>query len=128
MDPSVVIEEVAGVVYLVLGLSFLFQRRFWTELIQETPGNPFFIFLPSFIGLVFGLVIVLLHNEWSLDPGLFVTLVGWIAVIKASLFLMVPEFATWILPHQNTLIKLRIPAGGTLVVLSLLVLMNVHYM
>ena len=88
---QIVVANITAWLLLVMGLSLLVNPAGWQMLfadVMERPQRaiPLFLFL-----LFFGLFIISQHNIWR-GQGIVVSLVGWATVIKATLFLAVPQW------------------------------------
>ena len=71
----------------------------------------------AFISLPLGALIVLTHNHWVWSPKVFVTIVGWAALLKATLFLLIPNTMLKIVPKRETISKFIAFEGLLLVLL-----------
>lgn len=88
---STTIVPVFSCLLLVLGLSYLLQADNWIKLSRDVLANetryyPLFLFL-----LVFGLVVIFEHNEWSMEWNIAITIFGWAMAIKSAVFLIAPR-------------------------------------
>lgn len=97
---------------LVLGLSYLIQPAQWSHLAKEAIENPHrYLSLILFV-LTLGLATVATHNIWTLDWSVVVTIFGWIMVIKATLYLLVPQFVRPFAGWSDTFMRTYIRVGG----------------
>jgi len=76
---------------LILGLSYVLQAETWIRLSKDALTNahqyyPLYLFL-----LIFGLVIIVEHNKWSMDWNVAITFFGWAMAIKSSVLLLAPQ-------------------------------------
>ena len=76
---------------LILGISCVLQAETWIRLSKDALANahkyyPLYLFL-----LIFGLVIIVEHNKWSMGWNLAITFFGWAMVIKSSVLLLAPQ-------------------------------------
>ena len=85
------IEIYAGIQFLVIGLSHLFQPRAWVDffILLRGKGLPG-VFANAFLSLVFGSIIVGFHNVWAGLP-MVLTIVGWAQVIKSTVGFVLPQ-------------------------------------
>lgn len=85
------IEVFAAVNFTVIGLSHLFQRQVWIDYFAKLHSlgrlGPF---AEGFLYLNFGGMIVAFHNVWT-GPGVLLTLIGYIHVLKALLRFVAPD-------------------------------------
>ena len=76
---------------LILGISYVLQAETWIRLSKDALANahkyyPLYLFL-----LIFGLVIIVEHNKWSMGWNVAITLFGWAMVIKSTVLLLAPQ-------------------------------------
>lgn len=76
---------------LILGVSYLLQAETWIRLSKDALANahkyyPLYLFL-----LIFGLVIIVEHNKWSMGWNVAITFFGWAMVIKSTVLLLAPQ-------------------------------------
>ena len=76
---------------LIPGISCVFQAETWIRLSRDALANahkyyPLYLFL-----LIFGLVIIVEHNKWSMDWNVAITFFGWAMVIKSPVLLLAPQ-------------------------------------
>ena len=72
-------------------LSAIVNRKHLPRFLAELSDNLFIVYFSGYISLLLGLLVVLSHNVWSADWRIFITLLGWIAVIKGLIRLFAPE-------------------------------------
>ena len=85
------VEVLAGINFLIIGLSHLFQPRAWIDFFillrgQGLPGA----FANGFLSLWFGSIIVAFHNVWT-GPAVILTILGWAQVVKAFVAFVAPQ-------------------------------------
>ena len=91
MDISIVLAQILGLCFAILGLSMLFNKK-WTALaIEEIIKNQGLTWLAGFITLVIGAVLVVLNNVWTSGLPLFITILGWLTLIKGTIVLVFPN-------------------------------------
>lgn len=93
-----VIQKVAALFFLVLGLSYLLNARLWAGYAKTLLDEPQRLLPILWVTLPVGLVIVFLHNVWS-GWAIIITLAGWIISIKSAFYLLFPQvvklFSAW---------------------------------
>ena len=45
----------------------------------------------GFITLILGLIIITLHPQWFMGPGVITTVIGWLACVKGAMLLWCPQ-------------------------------------
>jgi hypothetical protein len=53
------------------------------SILQDLMRSQALLYLAGFLGLLAGLALVLTHNVWVLDWQLIITLIGWVAIVRA---------------------------------------------
>ena len=112
---ELLIERVVALVYLILGLSCIFQARMWMELSLELLNKPSWLILWSILFLPLGLIVILGHNLWVSDWRTIVTLMGWLVTLKCVLYLLFPRWSSFIQKWSDTLVRRYIMVGGLVV-------------
>lgn len=94
VDPAVrAIEVLAGLQFLIIGLSHLLQPRAWVEffvLLRERGHAG--VFANSFLSLWFGALVVAFHNVWTGLPAVL-TVLGWAQIVKALVGFVLPQIS-----------------------------------
>lgn len=85
------IELFAGLQFLVIGLSHLFQPMAWVEFfaLLRSKGRAG-VFFEGFLLLGFGGLIAAFHNVWSGLPAVL-TVVGWLQLLKGLVRFTLPQ-------------------------------------
>ena len=85
------IQLFAAVNFIVVGLSHIVQPRAWVGFfVMLRAKGAAGVFLNGMLSLLFGSIIVSLHNVWS-GPVALLTVLGWCQVFKGLLSLTVPS-------------------------------------
>ncbi len=92
------IADALAIYYLVLGIAMIVNPKRYVTIFTEMTNSASLLVLAGIIATIIGIVIVLSHNEWEGWP-LFVTLAGWLALIKGAALLILPaRFLEWFKP------------------------------
>ena len=93
MDLSLFLAKIIGFIYIVVGLSVLFNAGFYKKFIPELVKNKVAMYLLGFIGMIVMFIWVLKHNIWQ-GPWwvILITLFGWIGLLKSIFFLLMPKW------------------------------------
>ena len=127
MDLSLLVEKVIGYLCFILGGSLILQRQLWVDWVKEIEKKPLPLLFSSVMGLFLGLIIVTVHNQWVWDLKVIVTIFGWVAVIKSTLYLLAPQFMLKLIPSESSLSRYCLFQGGMMVILSILILYGAYY-
>jgi hypothetical protein len=83
-----------GLYCLAISLAMGVHKAAMVQTVTSFMHNPPLLFLAGVIGIAVGLAIVIGHNVWSGGAlPVTITLVGWLALIKGSLLLFLPQDA-----------------------------------
>ena len=123
---TLIIERIFASFLLITGISYLVQRVIWKELVQEFLKKPTWLMFWSLLFLPLGLIIVFGHNLWVGNWPVIITVVGWIITIKCTLYLLVPNWASFVQKWSDEFLERYIAIagiieailGGVLLVLS----------
>jgi hypothetical protein len=114
------IQKVAAVFFLTVGVSYLLNARLWAGYAKQLLAEPQRLLPILWVTLPIGLVIVFAHNVWS-GWAIIITLVGWIITIKSAFYLLFPQvvkvFAGW---SQKALRRYLIGGGAFMTMLGAL--------
>jgi hypothetical protein len=92
MNTSTFLAQILGIVFIVLGLSMILNKK-WTALaIEEMIKNQGLVWLAGLITLMLGATIVTLNNVWTSGLPLLITILGWLTLIKGTIILVFPNF------------------------------------
>jgi hypothetical protein len=91
MELSILIARIASVSYLSIAIALMSGSIKIDELLDSFRRSSGLRLITGFFTIILGMIIVNYHNIWVRDWRLFVTLVGWIAVIKGALYIVFPE-------------------------------------
>lgn len=94
MNISFAIVQFLGIIFAVIGLSVLVDRKNISGTLGEMVRNQGTLWIIGFITLIIGAVILVLNNVWTSGLPLVVTILGWLALIKGCYILIFPRSAT----------------------------------
>jgi len=90
MNVSIAITQVLGIVFTIMGLSVVIDRKNVSTALEKVTQDRGFLWLWSFLILTMGAVIVVMNNVWTSGLPLLVTVLGWLTVIKGAFLLLLP--------------------------------------
>lgn len=93
MAISIFLAKVLGLYFVVIALWLLIRHRHTDMVMNEMMSSPGVLSLAAILGLIFGVLIVVAHNIWHLNWTLIITLIGWIALVKAFFNLFLTDVA-----------------------------------
>jgi uncharacterized protein YjeT (DUF2065 family) len=87
---QLLMEKIFGFVFMLVGLSHLLQPTRWSDFFSWLRAKPFGAFIVVIFTLPVSVVIIAFHNDWDLRPSLFLTLAGWIILVKCVIYALYP--------------------------------------
>lgn len=109
-----IIGKIFSVVFLVLGLSYLFQAKLWVKLAADVIDRPKNSLLVALLALPFGLLIVISHNVWISDWPIILTILGWLITVKSCLYLLIPQWSRIFAKRLEVNLPRFVLSGGIL--------------
>ena len=91
MDTSVLLAQMFGLVYTVVGIGIFLDVDRYEALLDEMLKSKTFLYFGGIMSLVAGYLIVTFHNIWEKDWRVLITIIGWIAIVKGVLLLTSPK-------------------------------------
>ena len=88
---SFILAKALGLYMIVMAIVMITRADYYKEVIQHIQKEKLATLSGASFSLVFGLLLLSVHNLWAFEPFVVVTIVAWIIVIKAVLWLAVPE-------------------------------------
>lgn len=90
MTTSKTIARLIGPVLLAMGLGMVIENDTMRALTQEFLSNRGLIYFAGILTLLAGLAIVNVHNLWTDDWRVIVTVFGWLAVVGGLFRILLP--------------------------------------
>lgn len=89
MEISIFFARFWGSFFIIFGLLFIITRQLGKTI--EMTNNKAFVISTGYITLLMGLVTVILHNIWTADWRIAITILGWSTLIKGIMKIGFPE-------------------------------------
>jgi hypothetical protein len=90
MQASTFLARLLGPALLTVGLGILINRDYYRGMVTQVTDSRLRMFIIAMIGLVAGLAVVLVHNVWTLDWRVLITLLGWINFLRGVVSILFP--------------------------------------
>lgn len=90
MGLSVLMAQILGVTYLVVGLGLIFNVGYYQKAYREIAKDSAVFFLSGILALVIGTVLAIHHNLWIASWEVIITVFAWLAFLKGVLILLLP--------------------------------------
>ncbi len=92
MQTSIFLAKLLGPTMTVIGLAVLLNARRFRGYAREFIDHPALLFLSSIILLPAGVAIILVHNTWTTDWRVIITIFGWLLILSSAIRLLAPGF------------------------------------
>ena len=79
-----------GSTLVIVGIT-VFNKSYFNAVMTDLANTKGLLWVTGLITFVMGTVIVALHNVWSVDWRVIVTLLGWLTVIKGAVIVLFPS-------------------------------------
>jgi len=93
MDISVIIAQVLGIFFVVMGIAMVVGSKATAGAIEESVAHKGIMFVWGILALLIGAVIVVLNNAWTTGLPLLITILGWLALLKGVFIVLAPAAA-----------------------------------
>lgn len=95
---SITVARILGLLYLSVTVGCIFRKDYFRDILKVFSENALLAYFSGFMALVLGGLLVHLHNEWTADWTVLITIVGWIALLKGIVLLAYPNIIRLFLP------------------------------
>jgi len=91
MQRSIFLAKLIGPLLAAIGVALIFNADTFRTIAQEFLKSYALIYLAGLLALTAGLAIVNMHNVWTADWRVIITLIGWLAVIGGIIRIVLPH-------------------------------------
>jgi len=92
MHATQFILQLAGFLYVTVGLAILFNKAHYHKLFNEMMNSPKFMYLAATLNLILGFFAVKFHNVWVADWPVVATILAWMVLLKGVWILWKPNY------------------------------------
>jgi hypothetical protein len=89
MDIANTLAMLMGSTLLIVGIT-VFNKPYFNTVMADFVNNKGLLWITGLMTFVMGAVLVALHNIWSTDWRVLVTILGWLTVIKGAVIMLFP--------------------------------------
>ena len=91
MNTSIILAQALGLMFSVLGLSMLLNKKNTVKVVDEMFQSKGLMWLGGFMALAIGATIIALNSAGNSNITLFVIILGWLSLIKGIFILVFPN-------------------------------------
>lgn len=106
---SIILAKILGLYFLALGLAFFINTKRFKNIYKQINEDENFLFMGGIVAVLFGSVIISIHNYWVLDWPLIITILGWWSLLKGFILFAYPDsirFFSFIENRSNLFYKI----------------------
>jgi len=92
MNRSVFLARLIGPAFVAVGVGLLINFSVYQAIVADFLRSYALVYVSGVIVLVAGLAIVNLHNLWTRDWRVIITILGWLLTIGGIIRIVVPQF------------------------------------
>jgi hypothetical protein len=118
MTTSKTIARLMGPVMLAMGLGMVIENDTMRELTRDFLSNRGLIYLTGILTLLAGLAIVNLHNLWTDDWRVIITVLGWLGIVGGLFRILLPGQVQELGTGMTGNVALMIIGGLAMIVLG----------
>ena len=87
---SIILAHIFGICFIVLGLSMVLNKSWTAIVVEEMANNQSVLWLAGLVTITMGSIIVVLNNSWIFGLPLFMSILGWLTLLKGAIILIFP--------------------------------------
>jgi uncharacterized membrane protein len=91
MELSIFLSQVIGVYLILIGLISITRRKMMMAAVADIAKNRSLIYVIAVLELLAGIALVISHNIWAWEAAVIITIVGWLMLIEAVCYLILPN-------------------------------------
>ena len=91
MQASIITAQILGLVFFMLGISLVANKKVALSLVEESIKSPAILWLFGFISVTMGAVILAFNSSCNSGLEIFITIIGTLTLIKGVMILIFPN-------------------------------------
>lgn len=88
---TLIAARILGPLLLAAGIAFIAQNGRMMRVVNAFIEEDALAVVAAFIALIFGLVIITLHDHWRGFTQIVISVVGWLSLLRGALLLFAPD-------------------------------------
>ena len=88
---TLILARIFSFYFIVIGLTYFNTPSRIRAVLQAAQENVFAQYVAGIMALLIGGMIISVHNDWTLGWSVLLTVIGWIALVKGTLFILFPN-------------------------------------
>lgn len=91
MPLTILLAKVFGIYLIILGAAIMLRRRYFVPVFGAFVEERLTRAIVASAELLTGLFLIVAHNVWTPAAAAVITLIGWLAVIEGTAYLLLPD-------------------------------------
>lgn len=96
MSNALLVAQLLGPIYLTIAIGMFVSQDYYKKMYEEMLKSRMMMYVGGIMAFLIGLLILRVHNVWTADWTVVVTIIGWLALLKGVCLLVIPQkFLGW---------------------------------
>lgn len=91
MEISLILAKIFGIYFLILALAMFVNPKGFRRMIKAVAENDAVLTLAGVLTLLIGIILVVVHNDWTVNWALPITIIAWLTLTKGAIRLFMPS-------------------------------------
>ena len=124
-EVSIFIAKILGPIFAIVGVALVTRPKMFQAIFEDFVESPALMYIGAIMALSFGIIIVLFNNIWEWSWAVFITILGWLSIIKGVSLLLFPGSLNKMIEfYRNNTIAVRVHGAVAIVLGLLLIIMG----
>ncbi len=84
------IFQLCGIAFFPAGLVWVINPRVFREMVKDIINNRGVLFISGLMAITIGYLVIALHNTWTFNRQVIITILGWLSLLKGLLIVILP--------------------------------------
>lgn len=120
MDISIFFAKVLGLYLIITTIGMLVNRQRVRTIVDQIVNNAALLLIAGLLSLIFGIILVVVHNVWEADWRVLITIIGWLALIKGTIRVVFPQVS------QKVLTRMMAADAGHYIISIIFLLVGIY--
>lgn len=91
MNTTIFLAQIWGPALVAISIGFFISQKYYVKVYRDIEKEPLAALVFGMVGMAAGIVHILVHNVWGTTPEFIISLLGWLLLIKSTMFIVLPE-------------------------------------
>lgn len=94
MDTSILLARLVGPLFVLVGFGVLLNTEHYAAMTSSFLRNSELYYFSGALSFLIGMALVLHHNLWVADWRVMITIIGWMALFKGMVRILLPTLGS----------------------------------